>query len=107
MLRIPRLTDWMLITIGLLAAIAVIEPHQLNVVLYKACLVALGGVIGYWIDRRLFPYARPHIAFEQHKKALSNSDEDAASVYGVLAAFLMIRRAVVVLACVLGLTLGL
>lgn len=107
MLRIPRLTDWMLITIGLLLAIAVLQPQQLQVVLYKSCLVALGGVVGYWIDRRLFPYARPHKAVNKYSRALSRSDEDAAFGHGLLAAFAMIRRAVVVLACVLGLTLGL
>lgn len=106
-MRIPRLADWMLIAVGLLLVIAFIQPHQLHVVLYKSCLVALGGVVGYWIDRRLFPYARPHEAVGKYNRAISRSDEDAAFGYGLLAALATIRRAVVVLACVLGLTLGL
>ncbi|MAO60904.1 MAG: hypothetical protein CL543_09105 [Alcanivorax sp.] len=106
-MRIPRFTDWLLIAVGLLLAIAVIQPQQLPVVLYKGCLVALGGVVGYWIDRRLFPYARPHEAVKAHMKALSRSDGDAAIGHGLIAALAMMRRAVVVLACVLGLTLGL
>lgn len=106
-MRIPRLTDWLLIAVALLLAIAAIQPQQLPVVLYKGCLVALGGVVGYWIDRRLFPYARPHETVSEHRRALADGDEDGAILHGLLAALAMMRRAVVVLACVLGLTLGL
>lgn len=107
MLRIPRLADWMLITIGLLLAIAIIQPQQLSVVLYKSALVTLGGVIGYWIDRRLFPYARPHRALDQQRSAAQAGDEEVAISQGFFAAFSMLRRSVIVLACILGLTLGL
>ncbi|MFG6287083.1 putative holin [Pseudomonas aeruginosa] len=54
-------------------------------------LVTLGAVAGYWIDRSLFPYvARPH--------------ECSANLV-VVGAWL--RRGLIVLACILGLTLGL
>lgn len=106
-MRIPRLTDWMLITICLVLAIALIQPQQLQVVVYKACLVALGGVIAYWIDRRMFPYARPHEMVKRYTKAVSRADEDGAIGHGLVASLAMIRRAIVVLACILGLTLAL
>lgn len=88
--RAPRLTDWTLVTLALLLALALLAPEQLQVVLYKAGLVTLGAAMGYWIDRSLFPYGRPHecIGF-------------------LLIGMSMLRRAMIVLACVLGLTLGL
>lgn len=85
----PRMTDWTLISIALLLCLAIIAPTKLSVVLYKCGLVTVGGVLGYWIDRALFPYARP-----------DQVNQSAQPLAGI-------RRAIVVLACVLGLTLGL
>lgn len=87
--RLPRMTDWTLISIALLLCLAIIAPVKLPVVLYKCGLVTVGGVLGYWIDRALFPYARP-----------DQVPADQRCLAGV-------RRALVVLACILGLTLGL
>lgn len=54
------MTNWTVITLILLIGLSVVAPTKLPVVLYKAGLVTLGGVLGYWIDRALFPYARPN-----------------------------------------------
>lgn len=91
-LTAPRMTAWTVITLGLLLALLALRPEQLSVVLYKAGLVTLGAVLGYWIDRSLFPYAqdRPHRCI------------GALHIVGA-----WWRRALIVLACVLGLTLGL
>jgi len=83
------MTNWALITIALLLALAVVAPTKMPVVLYKCGLVTLGGVLGYWIDRALFPYARPN-QVRRYERSWAG-----------------IRRALVVLACILGLTLGL
>ena len=87
--RAPRLTFWTLITIGLLIGLYLIAPSKIAVVLYKAALVTGGAVLAYWIDRALFPYARPDQVRAAHQPWAG------------------IRRALIVLACVLGLTLGL
>lgn len=87
--RAPRLTNWTLITVGLLIALYLIAPTKITVVLYKVVLVTGGGVLGYWIDRALFPYARPDRVPRMHQPWAG------------------IRRALIVLACVVGLTLGL
>ena len=58
-IKTPRLSGWLLITLALLAAVWAIAPQQLPVSLYKLSLVTLAAVVGYWIDRSLFPYARP------------------------------------------------
>lgn len=86
----PRLADWLVIAGALTLAIALIAPHQLGVTLYKLSLVSLAAVAGYWIDRSLFPYARP--------------DDPALTELQVAAAFL--RRAIVVGACIVGVSLG-
>ena len=90
--RLPRMTVWSVITLLLLLALAAIRPEQLQVVLYKSGLVTLGAVLAYWIDRSLFPYEqdRPH-----------------ACIGGIHIVGAWLRRALIVLACVLGLTLGL
>lgn len=85
----PRLTNWTLITVGLLIVLYLIAPTKIAVVLYKAALVTGGGVLGYWIDRALFPYARPDRVRATHQPWAG------------------IRRALIVLACIIGLTLGL
>ena len=57
--RVPRLTGWALITLSLLVAVWALSPQQLPVSLYKLSLVTLAAVVGYWLDRSIFPYARP------------------------------------------------
>lgn len=90
--RLPRMTAWSLITLCLLVLLALIRPEQLQVVLYKLLLVTLAAVIAYWIDRSLFPYKqdRPH-----------------QCIGGIHIVGAWLRRALIVLACVLGMTLGL
>lgn len=57
--RLPRMFSWQLITLALLVAVWVLAPRQLPVTLYKLSLVSLAGVVGYWFDRKMFPYSRP------------------------------------------------
>lgn len=85
----PRLFGWGLTALLLVMALAWLAPQQLPVVAYKLTLVTLAVVLAYWLDRALFPYQRPH------------------KLEGWVAVFASCRRALIVLACVLGLTLGL
>jgi hypothetical protein len=89
--KTPRLSSWALAALALLALVAAISPAQAPVVLYKSALVTLGAVLGYWLDRALYPYARPH--------ELIGEDW--------IMSLACLRRALIVIACVLGLTLGL
>jgi len=102
-LPIPRLAFWLLVSLVLLAGIALISPQQLPVVLYKIALVTIAAVLAYWLDRTLFPYARPH----KFIAAAAQSDGECHRLNWQQAAFATLRRALIVLACVLGLTLGL
>ncbi len=88
--RAPRLSGWLLITLGLLACVWLLAPHQLPVTLYKLSLVTLAAVMGYHIDRSLFPYARP----------------DRVPGFDSLPGLCMIRRAIIVGCAMLAMGLG-
>lgn len=87
-MRAPRLTVYLLVSVALTVLIACLQPALMPVTLYKFSLVALAAWAGYWIDRALFPYSRPHM--------LRGSDKNAAAL----------RRAVLVAAVVLAIALG-
>jgi len=114
-----------------LAGLRGADEHKLVVaVCFKALLVVLGGIAGYWRDRALFPYARPHQCqgFDMPEpgpgdgsssRSIPPDGEDLnqAREYEVHgAAYLqvaasdfttsMIRRSIIVAACVLAMALG-
>ncbi len=91
-LKLPRMFDWIIITILLTLLIYVTSPQQLPVSLYKLSLITTAAVVGYWIDRSLFPYARP--------------DNPRLDKYDLLIAASMLRRAIIVGAAMLGASLG-
>lgn len=51
-----------LLIIFLLAIVPVLimNPAKVGLTLFGIAKIGLGGYLGYWIDRLLFPYARPH-----------------------------------------------
>lgn len=108
-----------------LASLALIAAAQLvqlrwagsivAVTLYKCHLMALGGWGGYWLDRMLSPYDRPHQHLEEDGEALAaatpDPSEDGAtlslSAFGnPLLAQAQLRRAVIVAACLICAGLG-
>lgn len=86
-----RMIDWIVYSILLCATIWFLAPHQLGVSLYKLSLVSLAAVVGYRIDRSLFPYARP---------------DDLALAGGIETAGAQMRRAIIVAATIIGVSLG-
>ena len=86
----PRLSFWIVITLALTLAVGLLAPQQLGVTLYKLSLVSLAAVLGYWIDRSVFPYARPHCRPEG-----CQYDEVAT-----------LRRAILMAAVILAIALG-
>ncbi|HEU0283267.1 MAG TPA: putative holin [Gallionella sp.] len=92
MSKLPRMTEWLLVSLLLLAAIYVVAPQQLGVSLYKLSLITTAAWVGYWIDRSLFPYARP--------------DNPQLLVAPVMCAAAMLRRALIVSAAMLAASLG-
>ena len=45
----------------LLLSVLFLSPAQIPVIIYKASLVTLAAILGYWIDYLLFPHMRPGI----------------------------------------------
>lgn len=111
-LRAPRNTLWLIAAAVLLAGISLVAPAQLPVVLYKAVLIALAAVLAYWLDRALFPYARPDSYLEQDWRLGTDEpvdDADYPIVERYLVAFCVaqLRRAIIVGAVVIGVAMGL
>ena len=124
-----RMTDWLLVALGLALLVWLMAPQQLPVSVYKLSLVAMAAVAGYWIDRSLFPYARPDLFFElRHGVEDAPPDTTFTSLAGVvsfaeqetainlenarpdelmrLAGVAMLRRAAIVVGAMLAVGLG-
>ena len=110
--RIPRMAGWLLTALLLIIAIALISPQQLPVALYKLSLISLAAVVAYWLDRSLFPYARPDSYLKYDWRCTGTSceldaDHQVAQGYNQVFAAAMLRRAIIVGAVVVGVALGL
>jgi len=124
-----RMADWAVAALLLTLLVWLMAPQQMPVTAYKLSLVALAGLAGYWIDRSLFPYARPDLFFELHHGAgdarrettftdiagvVNFAEKEAAiNLEGAgpddllrLAGTAMLRRAVIVAATMLAVGLG-
>lgn len=58
---IDRLRAWPWLAGALITTLIVawMAPHQIGVLVWSLSKLALGAYLGYWIDRSVFPYARP------------------------------------------------
>ncbi|MCK9635997.1 MAG: putative holin [Methylobacter tundripaludum] len=113
-MKLPRLFSWLLISVLLLIVVALLYPQQLGVSLYKLSLVSVAGVIGYWLDRSLFPYARPdgYLAHNTehrhnpHAGDFEDADYRVNKDYHTVFAAALLRRAIIVAAAMLAMGLG-
>ena len=111
-LRAPRSSLFLVLAVVLLSCIAVVSPVQLPVALYKLTLIALAAVIGYWLDRALFPYARPDSYLQQDWRLgtlepVDDADYPVCEQYTSAFCVAQLRRAIIVGAVVIGVALGL
>ena len=113
---LPRMSGWLFIVLLLMVAVWLLAPHQLMVSLYKLSLVTLAAVVGYWLDRSLFPYARPH-EFLSKVKQLEKPPEAQGPLQTIgmlevledtkdFAMNCMLRRAIIVGAAMIAVGLG-
>lgn len=100
-----RMLACLLLAFALCAGVFAIAPHQLPVSLYKLSLVMLGAYAAYWLDRWLFPYARPDVFLERVKPVADKSRNDELQWLGI-AGQAMLRRAIIVAAVVVAVGLG-
>ncbi len=118
--RLPRLAEALLasVVIFILAQLAQHElpTSHLAVSLYKLHLCSLAGWAGYWLDRALFPYSRPHEMFQVMDDLVDHGSPTVAAgddlIEGQLCGTLdsaeaaMYRRALIVVGCLICVGLG-
>lgn len=110
--RFPRMLGWLAAAVLLIIAIALVSPQQLPVALYKLSLISLAAVVAYWLDRGLFPYARPDAYLQldwRHgtDEPWYEADYPVVDGYQLVFAAAMLRRAAIVVGVVIGVALGL
>lgn len=86
--RIFRAWPWLVMAALLLFGVIWVSPTQALMLLWSLAKLSLAAYLGYWLDRTLFPYARPH---DPRVGGPANA---------------MLRRAIIVAAVVIGLALG-
>jgi hypothetical protein len=117
--KLPRMTLLAVVSIILFIACQVLQEHApgslLAVTIYKAHMAGIAGWLGYWIDRGLFPYSRPHQHLQDYQDARdhgSPAQAQEAEAYLVTDNLLTdytqstLRRAIIVAACIIGICLG-
>lgn len=111
---LPRMWAWALVSAVLMVLAFVTHSADpgspIAVSFYKAHLMSLGGWGGYWLDRALFPYDRPHqylLGDDEPEPAPPDPGFAALSVVpGTAFGLAMLRRALVVAGCLLCVGLG-
>lgn len=93
-MKILRMPVTLAVAIVLALLVAALAPQQLPVTVYKLSLISIAALVAYWIDREIFPYARPD-------RFLSDLDR-----HSVEFCFSMLRRAIIVAAVVIAVALG-
>ncbi len=99
---------------SLLALVLWFYPEQGGVILYKATLLCVAGAAGYLLDRLAFPYARPDSYLdwpwrEREAEGFQSLYANHSIVKGYKKVFIacLIRRAIIMAACMLALGLAL
>ncbi len=109
----PRLIVCSVAAALLVGLLFFVSPAQLPVMLYKLALVLLAGYVGYWLDRWIFPYARPDGYLAREWRAHDPTYPDDAADYAVVPGYehifaaALLRRALIVLGVMLAVGLGL
>lgn len=90
----------------MLGTIGLVSPQQLPVVVYKLSLITLAAVLGYWLDRSLFPKSRPGQYLKHDDRLMADGRFPVRLAFTVFSAAL-IRRALIVAAVCLAVATGL
>ena len=102
-----RLRGWLVAAVLLLLIIALVSPQQLPVVVYKLSLISLAAVLGYWLDRSLFPKARPGQYLKHDERLMAEGRWPVQTELHLVFAAALLRRALIVAAVCLAVAMGL
>ena len=103
----PRLWGWLVTAIVLLIVIGMVSPQQLPVVIYKLSLISLAAVLGYWLDRSLFPKSRPGQYQKHDPQLMQDGRYPTQTGCHLVFAAVLLRRAIIVAAVCLAVAMGL
>lgn len=111
----PKLQLWFfaLVALGLLVELVWFAPVQVPVIGYKLALVTVAAILGVFFDSAVFPFANPASYLEddwqKHPDANNFCDADYPIVSGYKKVFVgaSLRRAMIIAAFVLAVSLGL
>lgn len=84
-----RAFPWLVFSLLTCLIVALIAPWQLGVLSWSLTKLSIAAYLGYWLDRTMFPYARPH-------ETCGGNEASAA----------MLRRAILVGCVVLAMSLA-
>ncbi len=111
LMKLPRLFGLLIFNLILIGIIYAIAPQQAPVTLYKLSLVTAAGLVGYWLDRTLFPYARPGEFLDYLEMHTQNSKVTYMKPFvkkgcEIIFATCLIRRAIIIGCAMLAMGLG-
>ena len=102
-----RANVFLVLALVAIAAVLAVEPQLLAVSWYKGFLVFAGANAGYWVDRVLFPYARPDRSpsvVEAGQDGVVSALEYAHDLPFI--AWCMLRRAIIVVGAMVCVAFG-
>ena len=102
-----RLRGWLVAAVPLLLIIALVSPQQLPVGLYNLSLLSLAAVLGYWLNRALFPKARPGQYLKHDERLMAEGRWPVQTGLHLVFSAALIRRALIVAAVCLAVAMGL
>jgi hypothetical protein len=104
-----RMAPWMWVSLLLIGAVGLFQPQLLPVSLYKLSLITTAAWLAYWIDRALFPYARPDAFLDTDSSLgtpLSHKVLPTEALPTVAFVAAQIRRAIIIAAAMIAVALG-
>jgi hypothetical protein len=114
--KLPRLWKTTLVAIAMLVAMYFMAPLLMGVIQHKVTLQVIAFVLGYFADRAIFHYARPHALLEAYAAKVDSftatrdlfNAEAIAHLKMLRRSFdiACIRRAIIVAASIIGIACG-
>ena len=108
-----RLLFFALTAVALQTLLLCLSPVQVPVVLYKLALVTLAAILGIFFDAAVFPFSAPHSYLDEdwrgraEASVFQNADFPVVPGYRQVFAAACIRRAGIVAAFVIAVSVGL
>lgn len=101
-----RALPWLVFALIATAVVFVLAPHQIGLLVWSLSKLCFGAYLGYWIDRTIYPYARPHDLFHAAERYEGQKLRRAANHLRHQASLATLRRAAVMAAAIVALGLG-